>query len=59
VGRPRVTTLTLNPAVDVGLVVDELMADHKMLASSVRREPGGGRVNVARSLNRLGAACTR
>jgi 6-phosphofructokinase 2 len=53
VGRPRITTLTLNPA------VDELMADHKMLASSVRREPGGGGVNVARSLNRLGAACTR
>jgi fructose-1-phosphate kinase PfkB-like protein len=57
-GPSTVTTLTLNPTIDVGLVVDELMADHKMLASSVRREPGGGGVNVARSLNRLGTSCT-
>jgi 6-phosphofructokinase 2 len=52
-----VTTVTLNPTIDVGLEVDRLLVDHKMLATSVRREPGGGGVNVARSLHRLGTDC--
>ena len=54
---PAVTTVTLNPTIDVGLEVDRLLVDHKMLATSVRREPGGGGVNVARSLRRLGTDC--
>lgn len=48
-----VSTVTLNPTVDVAIVVDELLVNHKMLASSERRDPGGGGVNVARSLCRL------
>lgn len=57
-GGRSVATITLNPTVDVALVVDELLVDHKMLATAHRREPGGGGVNVARSLCRLGVDCT-
>lgn len=57
-GGRSVATITLNPTVDVALVVEELLVDHKMLATAHRREPGGGGVNVARSLCRLGVACT-
>lgn len=48
-------TFTLNPAIDVSLSVPELLPIHKNRASSVTREAGGGGVNVARVLVRLGA----
>lgn len=53
-GRTRVLTLTSNPAIDVALAVDALVPDHKLRARSASREAGGGGVNVARVLRRLG-----
>lgn len=45
----------MNPAVDVSLSVDQLVPVHKLRATSSVREAGGGGVNVARLLTRLGA----
>lgn len=51
---PRVLTVTVNPALDVGVSVEYLVPDHKLEALDHRRELGGGGVNVARVLGRLG-----
>ena len=48
-------TLTLNPAVDTSGEVEQFEPTHKLRCRDVRREPGGGGINVARVLNRLGA----
>ena len=57
-GDERVLTVTLNPAIDVSLRVARLVPVRKMRADQVRRTPGGGGVNVARALARLGAPVT-
>lgn len=49
-----VVTLTLNPAIDNSGEVERLVPAHKLRCQSTRREPGGGGVNVARVLSRLG-----
>lgn len=49
-----VLTVTLNPALDVSVSVDQLVPDRKLRAGPSRREPGGGGVNVSRVLGRLG-----
>lgn len=56
VGPARVLTVTLNPALDISMSVDQLVPDRKLRAPGSRREPGGGGVNVSRVLNRLGVA---
>ena len=48
-------TLTLNPAIDTSGEVGRLEPSHKLRCHDVRRDPGGGGVNVARVLGRLGA----
>jgi 6-phosphofructokinase 2 len=53
-----VLTVTLNPAVDVSMTVDRLVSEQKMRAYDVRREPGGGGVNVANVLRRLAVPAT-
>jgi 6-phosphofructokinase 2 len=50
----RVLTVTVNPALDVAVSVEYLVPDHKLEALDHRRELGGGGVNVARVLDRLG-----
>ncbi len=50
----RVATLTMNPAVDVTVEVDRIQPTHKLRCASVRRDAGGGGVNVARVIQRLG-----
>jgi len=52
--RRRVATLTMNPAVDLSVAVDRLSPTGKLRCHDVRRDPGGGGVNVARVLRRLG-----
>lgn len=57
VGSAPVLTVTLNPALDISLSVDQLVPDHKLRAEGNRREAGGGGVNVSRVLHRLGVPC--
>ncbi len=54
----NVITLTMNPAVDLSVEVDKILPLHKLRCSSPRRDPGGGGVNVARVMRRLGADVT-
>jgi len=49
-----IVTLTLNPAIDKSVAVDRVVAEHKLRCSAPRLEPGGGGINVARAVQRLG-----
>lgn len=51
-------TVTVNPALDVSMTIEHLLPDVKMRAGNCRREAGGGGVNVARVLRRLGVPST-
>ena len=51
---PAIVTLTMNPAVDLSFLVDRLEAGAKLRGHQLRRDPGGGGVNVARAVRRLG-----
>jgi 6-phosphofructokinase 2 len=52
-----ILTITLNPALDVLTTIDKVSDTHKMRCGAVIKHPGGGGVNVARVLHRLGAKC--
>ena len=49
-----VVTFTPNPAIDVSTSVDRILPVRKLRCSVQRRDPGGGGINVARVLKRLG-----
>jgi len=50
----RVATLTLNPAVDGSCEAEAVFPTHKIRTHNERYDPGGGGINVARVLARLG-----
>lgn len=50
-----IVTLTMNPTVDLSTAVERLEPGHKLRCAPAQRTPGGGGVNVARGLARLGA----
>ncbi len=52
-----ILTLTMNPALDVLTTHDKVESTHKMRCGPSLKHPGGGGVNVARVLHRLGASC--
>jgi 6-phosphofructokinase 2 len=47
-------TVTLNPCIDRHFLVERLMPEVKLSARDVRLYPGGGGINVARAVRRLG-----
>lgn len=49
-----IATLTMNPAIDVSATVDRVVPTRKLRCGEPRREPGGGGINVARAVHRLG-----
>jgi len=49
-----IVTLTMNPAIDMGVSVEKMVSEHKMRCIKTRRDPGGGGINVARVLKRFG-----
>ncbi|SDJ97899.1 6-phosphofructokinase [Cryobacterium psychrotolerans] len=51
--RP-ILTVTVNPALDVSTSIDEVTNDQKLRCGPTRLDPGGGGVNVARVVQRLG-----
>lgn len=53
---PDIVTLTMNPAVDLFVQVDRVVADEKLRCRKPRRDPGGGGINVARAIQRLGGS---
>lgn len=53
-----IATITINPAVDLSTAVDRIVPVFKLRGSWQRRDPGGGGINVARVIKRLGGgAC--
>jgi 6-phosphofructokinase 2 len=51
--RP-IVTLTMNPAIDVSTSTARVMSEHKLRCGPSRIDPGGGGVNVARTIHHLG-----
>ena len=50
----HVVTLTLNPAIDKSTAVPKLVPEQKLKCDPPKVEPGGGGINVARGLRRMG-----
>lgn len=55
-GRPRIVTLTMNPALDITTSVEAVRPTDKLRCSATRYDPGGGGVNVARVARVLGGS---
>lgn len=55
---PAIVTLTMNPAVDVSSSVEYVRADIKLRCGRPARRAGGGGLNAARVIARLGAEVT-
>lgn len=53
-----IVTLTMNPAVDLSTSVDRVEPLRKLRCSAGRRDPGGGGINAARVIARLGGDVT-
>ncbi|MGQ2979166.1 MAG: 1-phosphofructokinase family hexose kinase [Polaromonas sp.] len=54
---PDILTVTMNPALDVSTSTDRVTDTHKLRCAAAQYHPGGGGINVARVLQRLGAHC--
>lgn len=50
----RIVTLTMNPSIDLSTSIDHLAAFEKLRCAPETRHPGGGGINVARVVARLG-----
>jgi 6-phosphofructokinase 2 len=50
----KIITLTLNPALDKTISVEQLIPDKKLRSSFSQVQPGGGGINVSRALHKLG-----
>jgi 6-phosphofructokinase 2 len=53
-----IVTFTPNPSLDVSTSVERIMPTHKLRCSAPRHDPGGGGINVARVVQRLGGKVT-
>ena len=54
---PRVLCLTMNPSVDLATDTESVVPTHKLRCGDTLHDAGGGGVNVARVLTRLGGRC--
>lgn len=53
-----VLTVTLNPALDLSTSAPQVLPTHKIRCETLQRHPGGGGVNVARVIHRMGGQCS-
>lgn len=53
-----ILTITSNPAIDLATTVDQVVAGPKLRCTAPRIDPGGGGVNVARAITKLGGHAT-
>ena len=51
----NIATLTINPAIDLSTAVERMMPGRKLRCKGLQRYPGGGGINVARVVRRLGS----
>ena len=52
---PALITLSLNPALDLATTTERVEPTHKLRCGPAQRFAGGGGINVARVLHRLGS----
>src|SRR5688500_14245445 len=50
----KIITVTFNPAIDKSTTISSLAPEKKLRCSEPKFEPGGGGINVARAIKRLG-----
>lgn len=55
---PSILTITLNPAIDKSTSVAAMVSEKKLSCSTPLFEPGGGGINVARAIKKLGGNAT-
>lgn len=55
--QPHVLCLTMNPSVDLATETEAVVPTHKLRCGATLHDAGGGGVNVARVLTRLGGHC--
>src|SRR5579859_379092 len=53
-----IMTVTFNPCIDKSFDTEALSPDRKLRCSVPKLEPGGGGINVARAVHRLGGKAT-
>lgn len=53
-----ILTLTPNPSVDLHTSTDSVQPERKLRCATLSREPGGGGINVARAIRKLGGRAT-
>lgn len=53
-----VLTLTLNPSLDIATTVEQVRSTDKLRCVTPKTDPGGGGINVARAVTRLGGSAT-
>ncbi|MEO7121697.1 MAG: 1-phosphofructokinase family hexose kinase [Lacisediminihabitans sp.] len=53
-GTGGIVTLTMNPALDVSTSTATVMSEHKLRCGPSRIDPGGGGVNVSRTIHSFG-----
>lgn len=54
----KIVTITFNPCIDKSAAVPQLIPEKKLSCSEPRFEPGGGGINVARAIKKLGGEAT-
>ena len=54
----QIITITFNPSIDKSATVFTLIPEKKLSCSEPRFEPGGGGINVARAIKKLGGEAT-
>lgn len=54
----KILTITLNPSIDKSIMVAALIPDQKLRCYATKFEAGGGGINVARAIKRLGGEPT-
>ena len=54
----KIITLTFNPCIDKSATVPQLIPEKKLSCSEPKFEPGGGGINVARVIKKLGGKAT-
>lgn len=55
---PAIFTLTFSPCIDKSTSVPELIPEKKLRCSEPKSDPGGGGINVARAIKKLGGDAT-
>src|SRR3546814_4025750 len=52
-----ILTVNMSPSIDGSASTDKVVPVRKLRCTDVRRDPGGGGINVARVVKRLGGDC--